>query len=169
MAIKQKAPLKGHKIKWINEKGLPYFRASHRYARISPRKARLVIDMIRGKSVNEAQLMLEFCPKRGAYFVKKVLKSAMANAEELIVQKKLDADIERFYIAEARVDEGPTLKRWLPRARGHATPIHKRTSHIHLVLDELEEESAENQRAPKSKRKTDQKTSPQGKKDKSSA
>lgn len=88
--------------------------------------------------MNEAMLILENCPKRGAYFIRKVLKSAIANAEDRATTHKIDVDVDNLYIIEARVDEGPMLKRWMPRARGRATPIHKKMSHIIIsVADPL--------------------------------
>jgi large subunit ribosomal protein L22 len=106
------------------------YQASHRYARIAPRKARLVADMIRGLPVDEAVTALDFSKKRAAWYYKAVLKSAIANAEEE------DADLSGLFISESRVDEGPTIKRWRPKDRGRAHPIMKRTSHLHVVLDE---------------------------------
>ncbi|RME03191.1 MAG: 50S ribosomal protein L22 [Planctomycetota bacterium] len=113
------------------------FRAIYRYARISPRKARLVVELIRGRPVNEAKEILSFTRKRAAFFTEKVLNSAIANAEDLANTRSEDIDTENLYVKEAVVDEGPRLKRWLPRARGHATPIIKRTCHIRIVLEEL--------------------------------
>ena len=104
------------------------YRAVHRYARIAPRKARLIADMIRGKRIDEALTALEFSPQRAAYFVRNVLKSAVANAEEA------DADMGSLYVAESRVDEGPVVKRWRPKDRGRAHPFQKKTSHIHVVV-----------------------------------
>ena len=106
------------------------YRSTHRFARIAPRKARLVADMIRGMPVDEAMVALEFCKKRAALYYKAVLKTAIANAEEQ------DADLSRLYVAGSRVDEGPTIKRFQPKDRGRAHSILKRTSHLHVVLDE---------------------------------
>ena len=106
------------------------FQAIHRHARIAPRKARLVADMVRGLNVDEAMTALEFSKKRAAWYLKAVLKSAIANAEEN------DADVSRLFISESRVDEGPTIKRWQPKDRGRAHPINKRTSHLHIAVDE---------------------------------
>ncbi|MHC4941373.1 MAG: 50S ribosomal protein L22 [Planctomycetota bacterium] len=102
------------------------YQVVHRYARIAPRKARLVADMIRGLAVDDAMTALDFSKKRA----KSVLKSAIANAEEN------DADVKSLVISESRVDEGPTIKRFQPKDRGRAHPIMKRTSHLHLALDE---------------------------------
>jgi large subunit ribosomal protein L22 len=105
------------------------YRASHRFCRIAPRKARLVADLIRGQSIDVAITALEFSKRRGAYFVRGVLKSAIANAQEQ------DADVARLFVSESRVDEGPTIKRFQPKDRGRSHPIMKRTSHIHVSVD----------------------------------
>jgi len=106
------------------------YRAIHRYARIAPRKARLVADMIRGRRIDAAMTALEFSKKRAAWYFKAVLKSAVANAEER------DANVHTLYVRESRVDEGPTIKRIRPKDRGRAHPINKRTSHLQVALDE---------------------------------
>lgn len=106
-------------------------RAILRYARITPRKARRVVDLIRGKSAGDALLSLRFMPYRGARFVEKLLKSAISNAE----QKKA-VDPEEMKIIKAFVDQGPVLKRVEPRAMGRANIIRKRSCHITLVLSE---------------------------------
>jgi len=108
--------------------------AKHRYARISPRKARLVVDLIRGRDVQDALNILKFTPNRAAGMVSKVLTSAVANANEA------EADVERLYVGEAVVSEGPTIKRWHPKDRGRAHPIKKRTSHITVVVEAEEED-----------------------------
>ena len=110
------------------------YRAIHRWARIAPRKARLVADMVRGMPVNDAVSILDGHPKRAAYLLHKVLKSAIANASQ-----DLDVDLNALVVSESRVDEGPLLGgrvRWRPRAQGRATPIHKRTSHLRIGLSE---------------------------------
>lgn len=101
--------------------------------RIAPRKVRLVVDLIRGKGVAEAAAILRLTPKGSSVVVEKVLKSAAANAvnNNKMEQKKL-------YVKEAYVNEGPTLKRYLPRAKGSANSLLKRTSHITIVLGERE-------------------------------
>ncbi len=109
-------------------------RAVARHVRISPRKARQVIDLIRGKDVNEALGILRFTPKKAAGLIEKVVRSAAANAEN-----NYSMDISDLYVAEAMVDEGPTMKRWMPRARGRADRILKRSSHITVVLREKKE------------------------------
>jgi large subunit ribosomal protein L22 len=102
-----------------------------RFGRIAPRKARLVADLIRGKRSEEALNILTFTKKAAAKILIKLLKSAVANA----TQKKI-IDIDRLYIKKITVDQGPTMKRYTPRAHGRATMIRKRTSHIMIVLDE---------------------------------
>ncbi len=112
------------------------FRASHRHARISSRKARPVADVIRGKFVNEALEELDFLHRRASPMIEKVVRSAMANAGQ-----DLDIDVNRLFVSDIRVDEGPTLKRWRPRAQGRVYPILKRSSHISVVLTEAPEEA----------------------------
>lgn len=102
--------------------------------RIAPRKARMVVDLIRGKQVGEAVAILKHTPKAVSPIVEKVLNSAIANAEH-----NYDMDAENLLIKEAYVDEGPTLKRFRPRAQGRASQINKRTSHITIVLSEKKE------------------------------
>ncbi len=106
-------------------------RAVSRHLRIAPRKARGVVDLIRGKSVGEALMILDFLPKKGARMVAKTLKSVIANAEN-----RQRVDVDRLYVRRVTVDGGATLKRFLPRAHGRATPIRKRTSHITIMVDE---------------------------------
>ena len=106
-------------------------RAVTRYLRIAPRKARLVVDMIRGQRVEQALGILEFTSRRAARLIAKTVKSAVANAES-----NQSVDVDRLYVKRAYVDEGPTLKRFMPRAHGRATPILKRTSHVTIVVDE---------------------------------
>jgi large subunit ribosomal protein L22 len=109
-------------------------RAVAKYVRVSPRKARLVVDQIRGKSTADAATTLQFTEKAVAETVGKVLASAVANAEH-----NLKARPETLYISQAWVDEGPTLKRFRPRAQGRAFRIRKRTSHITIVVKQREE------------------------------
>ncbi len=110
-------------------------KAIGKYLRISPRKVRLVIDQIRGKDVGEATAILKFTSKRASVYVLRVLSSALANATH-----NNEMNLDNLYVAEAYVDEGPTLKRFRPRARGTASKIRKRSSHITVVLREREEE-----------------------------
>lgn len=105
--------------------------AKLKFARVGAQKARLVADQIRGKDVNDALRTLTFMPKKSAEFMKKLLESAVANAE----QKKV-IDIDNLYIKTLCVDKGPDLKRFRPRAQGRAFQIRKKTSHINIVLDE---------------------------------
>ena len=106
------------------------YQSVHRFARIAPRKARLIADLIRGMRIDQAMTELQFNKKRAAWYFKAVLNSAIANAEEG------EADMQSLYITESRVDEGPTIKRWRPKDRGRAHPIRKRTSHLHIAVDE---------------------------------
>ena len=104
--------------------------AKHCYARISERKARLVLDMVRGLDCDQAVQLLGFTPKRAAHLINRVLRSAMANANEQ------EAAMNKLFISAARVDSGPIIKRFRPKDRGRAHPIQKRTSHIIISVDE---------------------------------
>ncbi|GIQ71199.1 50S ribosomal protein L22 [Xylanibacillus composti] len=106
-------------------------KAQARYIRIAPRKVRLVIDLIRGKQVGEAISILRHTPKSASPVLEKLLNSAIANAEH-----NYEMDPNNLVIAQAYVNEGPTMKRFRPRAQGRATRINKRTSHITLVVSE---------------------------------
>ncbi len=106
-------------------------KARLRFCRVAPRKARIVADMIRGRNVEEAISLLEFTPKKSAQIIRKVLHSAIANAEDTG-----EVDVDRLFIKRITVDQGPTLKRYRPRAQGRAYRINKKTSHIVLVVDE---------------------------------
>lgn len=106
------------------------FTSTHKTARISPTKVRGVINLIRGKRVDEALAILQTSPRRGAMFVKAVVESARANADQK------EADIRKLYVSHASVDSGPTLKRFQPKDRGRSHSILKRTSHIKVALDE---------------------------------
>lgn len=109
-------------------------KAIYKYARVTPRKARRVVDLIRGKQAGEAMISLKFMPYKAARLVEKTVRSAMANAE----QKAESIDVEKLRITKVVVDEGPTMKRLRPRAMGRANIIKKRTSHItvHLTGEE---------------------------------
>lgn len=113
---------------------MPEVIAKLRRLRIAPRKVRLVADLIRKKPVQEARTILEFTQKKAAKPLKKLLESAIANAKN-----NFHLDPSKLYIAKITVDEGPKYKRWMPRARGRADLILKKTSHITLVLKEMEE------------------------------
>mgnify|MGYP001247251033 CR=1 FL=1 len=106
-------------------------KAHARYVRIAPRKVKLVIDLIRGKEVGEAISILRHTPKAASPVVEKLLNSAIANAEH-----NYSMDVNNLVIKEAYVNQGPTMKRFRPRAQGRATRINKRTSHITLVVSE---------------------------------
>jgi large subunit ribosomal protein L22 len=106
-----------------------------KYIRIAPRKMRLVADQVRGRRVEEALVILEFSLKNAAKPLEKTLKSALSNMLSQEEAKKLDTD--KIYIKTITVDEGPTGKRWLPRAMGRATRINKRTSHLTITLGVL--------------------------------
>ena len=106
--------------------------SKHRYARISARKVRLVAELIRGRHVNEALDVLRFTRKRAAVMVEKVLRAAMADADEQ------EANVNRLVVSEARVDDGPMIKRFQPKDRGRAHPIMKRTSHIVVSVEQVE-------------------------------
>src|SRR5690349_21009831 len=113
----------------------PLVRASARYVRIAPRKARVVADQIRGRNVEEALALLAFSPRGSAVTIRKVVESAAANAEN-----NFDLDPEEMRIAQISVDEGPTMRRYRPRARGRASRIDKRTCHINVALTPTEDD-----------------------------
>lgn len=114
------------------------YTARHRYARVGARKARLIANVIRGKSANEALDLLSFAPQRAAAFYLKVLKSAMANASH-----DESVNLNRLYVADVRADDGPMLNnrlRWRPGPQGRAMPYAKKTSHLTLTVHEMVEE-----------------------------
>lgn len=104
--------------------------AKLRNVRLSPRKARLVVDMVRGKGIQDAMNILQVSPQKTAPILSKLLKSAVANAEQSGV-----SDVDQLFVKTVMVDQGPTLKRFMPRAQGRASRIRKPTSHITVVLD----------------------------------
>ncbi len=108
-------------------------RASVRSVRVAPNKVRFVLDLIRGRHVDEARRVLQFTPKAAAPLILKVLNSAAANAENTY-----NADPGTLFVAQCWADEGPTMKRWMPRAQGRAYKILKRTSHITIVVEPRE-------------------------------
>lgn len=126
-------------------------RAQAKWVRTSARKARLVLDHIRGRSVPEARTILAFTPRAAATDIEKVLRSAVANAE---ANHGLDGD--DLMVEAAYADEGPTLKRWKPRARGRVNRIRKRTCHVTLVLSEKPEATT-----PRRRRRTAEKAAPE--------
>ena len=108
-------------------------KASTRHIRISPRKVRIVIDLVRGKGVTEALALLKFIPKRASEPISKVIMSAAANAEH-----NFNLNKDTLVISQCFVDQGPTMKRFHPHQRGQAFPILKRTSHITVMVKEKE-------------------------------
>jgi len=113
------------------------FIAKHRYARLSPRKVRPLAEMVRGKFADEALEILRYQPQRGARMLEKVIRSALGNAQDPDQNPGVNVSVDRLIVAEARIDGGPTFKRIRPRARGMAYPILKRTSHIHVRLEDV--------------------------------
>ena len=113
-------------------------RSTHKFARLSASKVRVVLDLIRDEDLDQAREELRFCSRGAATIISKVLESAVANAEN---NEHLSAD--ELYVAECWADEGPTLKRWRPRARGRATRINKQTCHITVVVAQLNEDELE--------------------------
>ncbi|OHV41761.1 MULTISPECIES: 50S ribosomal protein L22 [Pseudofrankia] len=127
----------------LTRAGLPGAKATARYVRISPTKARRVVDLVRGRSAQEALDILTFAPQSASTDVYKVVRSAIANAEN-----NHGLDPSTLFVGEAYVDEGPTLKRIRPRAQGRAYRIRKRTSHITIVVESVAPaEDATNRRA----------------------
>jgi len=117
-------------------------KASARHVRVSPQKARRVVDLIRGKAVTDAVTTLTFAPQAASEPVKKVLESAIANARFRADRESLAFDERELVVTSAFVDEGPTMKRFRPRAQGRAGRINKRTSHITVIVSQLEKKGA---------------------------
>ncbi|MFH1130176.1 MAG: 50S ribosomal protein L22 [Pseudomonadota bacterium] len=111
--------------------------ATLRYERIAPRKVRVVANLIRGKRVDEAVNILMFANRSAAHVLKRLLVSAIANAED---KSSGSVNTDNLVVREVIVDQGPTMKRWRPRAMGRATRINKRTSHVKIVLNDSVEE-----------------------------
>jgi large subunit ribosomal protein L22 len=109
------------------------FQASHRFARVSPRKARLLMDLIRGRNVDDAITLLRFAKQRSSGMIEQVVRSAVANANEQDTTPR-----GTLFVAKAWVDPGPVIKRFQPKDRGKAYPIKKRTSHLVVTVDERE-------------------------------
>ena len=105
-------------------------RAAARFVRISPQKIRLIMDQVRGRKIEEALSILSFAPQKGAPILKKLINSAVANAEQ-----NSDVEVDSLHIKRVYADEGPTLKRWRPRALGRASRIRKRSSHLTVILE----------------------------------
>ena len=114
--------------------------AIQRLVRQSPRKMRLVVDLIRGKDVNEAYAILKFNKKLAARQISKTLRSAVANAEQKALRDNASFDVDRLYVKKAIVNMGQPLKRFTAAAQGRATPIRKRTSHVEIMVDQREAE-----------------------------
>lgn len=110
------------------------YRAVHKYAKTSTRKAREVVDLVRGRRVSDALSILQFTQRRAADMLRKLIESAVANATYEAQRKREDIDPDSLVIKKVYADEGPALKRWRPRARGRAAPILKRTSHFTVVI-----------------------------------
>jgi ribosomal protein L22 len=133
-APKKAAKVKKAPAKKAAPKAPPVVRASARYVRIAPRKARLIADQVRGLHIEKARALLQFSPRGAAEDIHKLIDSAAANAEN-----NHDLIGDEMRVSSITVDEGPTLKRFRPRAMGRATPIHKRTSHIAVALTPVED------------------------------
>ena len=116
-------------------------RAIQRTARQSPYKMRLVIDQVRGLTVNEALALLKFSKKHASRQIEKVLRSAVANAEQAARNANEAIDVDELYVKHAIVNEGAKLKRFMPAAMGRATPIRKRTSHIEIIVGQKAEKA----------------------------
>jgi large subunit ribosomal protein L22 len=114
--------------------------AKLRYVRVSAQKARLVADLVRGRDVSEAIEMLSFVQKKSAPIIRKVVESALANAEQAAERDNVELDIDQLFVRTILVDQGPTLRRFRPRAQGRATKIQKKTSHITVHLDTRDED-----------------------------
>jgi large subunit ribosomal protein L22 len=132
----------------------PRFVARLRYARISERKMRYVVDLVRGKDYNSAIAILRSCGKRGAMFAKKVLESAFGNAADLIGNRQLEVDVNKLHVVEARVDPGPIIKRWRASSQRRPLMIQKRMCHVIFALEErgMKESRRERSRRQKQER-----------------
>jgi len=115
------------------------FNASHRFARISPRKVRHLADLVRGKFADEALNILKYQPQRGARMLEKVIKSALGNAQDPDQSKGRQLDVDDLVITDVRIEGGPMFKRIRPRARGMAFMIKRRMSHIRVTLADVSE------------------------------
>jgi large subunit ribosomal protein L22 len=129
----------------------PKFTAKLRYARISARKMRYVVDLVRGKDYNSAIAILRSCSKRGAMFCKKLLESAFGNATDIINTKDLEVDVNKLHIVEARVDPGPIIKRWRASSQRRPTMIKKRLCHVIFTLEERDLKESRAERAKRQK------------------
>jgi len=134
-AKRAEAPAQPTRIAYVPREA----RAIQRTARQSPYKMRLVIDQVRGQSVNDALALLAFSKKHAAKQIEKVVRSAVANAENAARSHNATLDVDDLFIKLAVINEGPKLKRWTPAAMGRATPVLKRTSHVEIVVAERPE------------------------------
>jgi large subunit ribosomal protein L22 len=128
------------------------FTARLRFARISARKMRYVVDLIRGKDYNSAMGILRTCSRRGAPFCMKLLESAFGNAENVASNTNLDIDGNKLHLVEARVDGGPIIKRWRPSSVRRPQMIKKRTCHVTFVLEERELKESKRDRAKRQRK-----------------
>jgi large subunit ribosomal protein L22 len=129
----------------------PKFTARLRYARISARKMRYVVDLVRGKDYNSAIAILRSCSKRGAMFCKKLLESAFGNATDIINTKDLEVDVNKLHVVEARVDPGPIIKRWRASSQRRPTMIKKRLCHVIFTLEERDLKESRPERSKRQK------------------
>lgn len=129
----------------------PRFTAKLRYARISARKMRYVVDLVRGKDYNSAISILRSCSKRGAPFCKKLLESAFGNATNQINEQQLEVDVNKLHVVEARVDPGPIIKRWRASSQRRPTMIKKRLCHVIFALEERDLKESRTERSKRQK------------------
>lgn len=129
----------------------PRFTARLRYARISARKMRYVVDLVRGKDYNSAISILRSCSKRGAMYCKKLLESAFGNAAHQINEQQLEVDVNKLHVVEARVDPGPIIKRWRASSQRRPTMIKKRLCHVIFALEERDLKESRSERSKRQK------------------
>jgi large subunit ribosomal protein L22 len=129
----------------------PRFTARLRYARISARKMRYVVDLVRGKDYNSAISILRSCSKRGAMYCKKLLESAFGNAANQINEQQLEVDVNKLHVVEARVDPGPIIKRWRASSQRRPTMIKKRLCHVIFALEERDVKESRTDRSKRQK------------------
>jgi large subunit ribosomal protein L22 len=139
----------------------PRFTARLKFARISARKMRYVVDLIRGKDYNNAIAILRACSKRGAMFCKKLLESAYGNAINIAREKNLDIDGNKLHLVEACVDPGPIIKRWRPSSVRRPTMIKKRLCHVRFTLEERELKETRKERSKRQKQERQKQTAAQ--------
>jgi large subunit ribosomal protein L22 len=137
----------------------PRFTARLRYARISARKMRYVVDLIRGKDYNSAIAILRACPKRGSMFCKKLLESAFGNATDLVSNRQMEIDVNKLHVVEARVDPGPIIKRFRASSQRRPLLIQKRMCHVFFALEERELKESRREKARRQKQERSRKES----------